>query len=86
MNKFCELTEYQLLDLQEDLKTIFMIKKHDYIKDLDDVEIEEIKFYYFFKKDIKWTRRYRFIIFLYNIYIYIYIIYYRMNKFIFDCK
>ena len=45
MNKFCKLTEYQLLELQEDLKSIFMIKKNGYIKDLDDEEIEEIKYY-----------------------------------------
>jgi hypothetical protein len=46
-----KLTENQLLELQHDLKTIFMIKKNDYIKDLDDEEIEEIKYYQrFFKK------------------------------------
>jgi len=45
MLKFGKLTEYQLLELQEDLKTIFMIKKNDYINDLDDEEIEEIKYY-----------------------------------------
>jgi len=51
MLKFSKLTEYQLLELQEDLKSIFMIKKNDYIKDLDDEEIEEIKYYQrFFKK------------------------------------
>jgi hypothetical protein len=42
---FIELKEYQLLELQEDLKTIFMIKKNNYIRDLDDEEIEEIKYY-----------------------------------------
>ena len=42
MLKFSKLTEYQLLELQEDLKTIFMIKKNNYIHDLDDEEIEEI--------------------------------------------
>ena len=51
MLKFSKLTEYQLLELQEDLKSIFMIKKNDYIKDLDDEEIEEIKYYQrFFRK------------------------------------
>jgi hypothetical protein len=45
MLKFSKLTEYQLLELQEDLKTIFMIKKNNYIHDLDDEEIEEIKYY-----------------------------------------
>ena len=51
MLKFSKLTEYQLLELQHDLNSIFMIKKNDYIKDLDDEEIEEIKYYQrFFKK------------------------------------
>jgi hypothetical protein len=45
MLKFSKLTEYELLELQEDLKTIFMIKKNNYIHDLNDEEIEEIKFY-----------------------------------------
>ena len=51
MLKFSKLTEYQLLELQHDLNSILMIKKNDYIKDLDDKEIEEIKYYQrFFKK------------------------------------
>ena len=45
MDIFNNLKEYQLLELQEDLKTIFMIKKNNYIRDLDDAEIEEIKYY-----------------------------------------
>ena len=28
MDKFSKLTEYQLLEIQDDLKTIFMIKKN----------------------------------------------------------
>ena len=51
MLKFSKLTEYQLLELQHDINSIFMIKKNDYIKDLDDEEIEKIKYYQrFFKK------------------------------------
>jgi hypothetical protein len=51
MDIFNNLKEYQLLELQEDLKTIFMIKKNNYIRDLDNEEIEEIKYYKsFFKK------------------------------------
>ena len=51
MLKFSKLTEYQLIELQHDLNSILMIKKNDYIKDLDDEEIEEIKYYQrFFKK------------------------------------
>ena len=45
MLKFSKLTEYQLLEIQDDLKTIFMIKKNNYIRDLDKDEIEEIKYY-----------------------------------------
>ena len=45
MDKFSKLTEYQLLEIQDDLKTIFMIKKNNYIRDLDNDEIEEIKYY-----------------------------------------
>ena len=51
MLKFSKLTEYQLLELQEDLKSIFMIKKNNYIRDLNDEEIEEFKYYKrFFQK------------------------------------
>jgi hypothetical protein len=45
MDIFSKLKEYQLLELQEDLKTVFMIKEYNYIRDLDDEEIEEIKYY-----------------------------------------
>ena len=45
MDIFSNLRGYQLLELQEDLKTIFMIKKNNYIRDLDNEEIEEIKYY-----------------------------------------
>ena len=45
MDKFSKLTEYQLLEIQDDLKTILMIKKNNYIQDLDNDEIEEIKYY-----------------------------------------
>ncbi len=53
MLKFSKLTKYPLFDLQEDFKNYFMIKKNDYKRDLDDEEIEEIKFYQRFLKDIK---------------------------------
>ena len=45
MDKFSKLTECQLLEIQDDLKTIFMIKKNNYIRDLDKDKIEEIKYY-----------------------------------------
>ncbi len=38
MDIFNNLKEYQLLELQEDLKTIFMIKNNNYIRDLDNEE------------------------------------------------
>jgi hypothetical protein len=45
MDIFSNLKEYELLELQDDLKTIFMIKKNNHIRDLDKEEIEEIKYY-----------------------------------------
>ena len=45
MLKFSKLNEYQLLEIQEDLHNIFMLKKNDYIKDLNDEEIEDNKYY-----------------------------------------
>jgi len=45
MLKFSKLNEYQLLEIQEDLQNIFMLKKNNYIKDLNDEEIEDIKYY-----------------------------------------
>jgi len=45
MLKFSKLNEYQLLEVQEDLQNIFMLKKNNYIKDLNDEEIEDTKYY-----------------------------------------
>ena len=45
MLKFSKLNEYQLLEVQEDLQKKFMLKKNNYIKDLNDEEIEDIKYY-----------------------------------------
>jgi len=45
MLKFSKLNEHQLLEIQEDLQNIFMLKKNNYIKDLNDEEIEDIKYY-----------------------------------------
>jgi len=45
MLKFSKLTQYQLLELQDDLESIFMIKKNNYISDLTDEEINNIKYY-----------------------------------------
>ena len=45
MLKFSKLTQYQLLELQDDLESIFMLKKNNYISDLTDEEINDIKYY-----------------------------------------
>jgi hypothetical protein len=42
MLKFSKLNEYQLLEIQEDLQHIFMLKKNNYIQDLNNEEIEDI--------------------------------------------
>jgi len=45
MLKFSKLTQYQLLELQDDLEHIFILKKNNYISDLTDEEINDIKYY-----------------------------------------
>ncbi len=45
MFKFSKFNEYQLLEIQEDLQNIFMLKKNNYTKDWNDGEIEDIKYY-----------------------------------------
>ena len=45
MLKFSKLTQYQLLELQDDLESIFLIKKNNYISDLTDEENNDIKYY-----------------------------------------
>jgi len=45
MLKFSKLTGYELSEIQNDLESIFMIKKNNYISDLTDEEIEDIKYY-----------------------------------------
>ena len=45
MLKFSKLTGYQLSEIQNDLESIFMLKKNNYISDLTDEEIEDIKYY-----------------------------------------
>ena len=52
MLKFSKLTQYQLLELQDDLESIFMIKKNNYISDLTDEEINDIKYYQRLFKEI----------------------------------
>ena len=43
MLRFARLTEYELFELQENIKDIIRLKKNNYISDLDVEELEEIK-------------------------------------------
>jgi hypothetical protein len=45
MDIFSNLKEHELLELQEDFRTILMIKKNNNLQDLYNEEIEEIKYY-----------------------------------------
>ena len=45
MKRFSNLKSYELLEIQNDIKIIYDIKKNDYISDLNEEEIEEIKYY-----------------------------------------
>ena len=45
MLRFSKLTENELLQLQDDLENIYILKKNNYISDLTNEEIDDIKFY-----------------------------------------
>ena len=45
MFRFSKLQKYELLEVQNVIENIFYLKKNNYISDLDDEEIEEIKYY-----------------------------------------
>ena len=45
MLRFSKLEKYELFDVQNVLEDIYHLKKNDYISDLHDEEIEEIKYY-----------------------------------------
>ena len=45
MLRFSKFEQYELLEVQYAFENIQFLKKNDYIKDLDDEEIEEIKYY-----------------------------------------
>jgi hypothetical protein len=45
MFRFSKLQKYELLEVQNDIENIYRLKKNNYISDLDDEEIEEIKYY-----------------------------------------
>ena len=43
--RFSKLEKYELLEVQNVIQDIYHLKKNDYISDLHDEEIEEIKYY-----------------------------------------
>ena len=45
MFRFSKLQKYELLEVQNIIEDIYHFKKNDYISDLHDKEIEEIKYY-----------------------------------------
>ena len=45
MKRFSNLKSYELLNVQNDIENIYHLKKNDYISDLHEEEIEEIKYY-----------------------------------------
>ena len=45
MLRFSKFEQYELLEVQSAFENIQFLKKNDYIKYLDDEEIEEIKYY-----------------------------------------
>jgi superfamily I DNA/RNA helicase len=45
MLRFSKLEKYELLDVQNVIEDIYHLKKNNYISDLHDEEIEEIKYY-----------------------------------------
>ena len=45
MLRFSKLEKYELLEVQNVIEDIYHLKKNNYISDLHDEEIEEIKYY-----------------------------------------
>ena len=52
MKRFSNLKSYELLSVQNDIENIYHLKKNNYISDLHEEEIEEIKYYKKLFKDI----------------------------------
>ena len=52
MKRFSNLKSYELLSVQNDIENIYHLKKNDYISDLHEEEIEEIKYYKKLFRDI----------------------------------
>ncbi len=45
MRRFANLKNYELLDIQNTIQDIYHLKRNNYISDLHEEEIEEIKYY-----------------------------------------
>ncbi len=45
MKRFSNLKSYELLSVQNDIENIYHLKKNDYISDLNEEELEEIRYY-----------------------------------------
>ncbi len=45
MKRFSNLKSYQLVDIQNTLQDIYLLKKKNYISDLHEDEIEELQCY-----------------------------------------
>ena len=45
MRRFSNLTSYELIDVQNTIQDIYHLKRNNYISDLNDEEIDELKYY-----------------------------------------
>jgi len=45
MKRFSNLKSYELIDIQNNIQDIYHLKRNNYISDLNEEEIEEIKYY-----------------------------------------
>ena len=45
MKRFSKLKSYQLVDIQNTIQDIYLLKKKNYISDLHEDEIEELQYY-----------------------------------------
>ena len=52
MKRFSNLKSYELIDIQNNIQDIYHLKRNNYISDLHEEEIEEIKYYKILFEDI----------------------------------
>ena len=50
MKRFSNLKSYELIDIQNNIQDIYHLKRNNYISDLNEEEIEEIKYYKIYLK------------------------------------